>query len=82
MPEEIFIVDKIQFTRPVTFLIKDLNEEDIKGSFYELQLAKQEVFRIEKVLKHEKKKGLALVKWKGYDDSFNLWISLRDIFHV
>ena len=45
------------------------DEEIIKGSFYEaeLQKAKQETFRIEKVLKRDYKKKQALVKWKGYD---------------
>ena len=38
--------------------------------------------RIEKVLKRDGKKGLALVKWKGYDDSFNSWVPLRDTLGV
>ena len=33
--EEIFTVDKIQYTNPITYKIKDLNDEDIQGSFYE-----------------------------------------------
>ena len=28
--EEIFIVDKIQYTNPITYKIKDLNNEEIK----------------------------------------------------
>ena len=37
----------------------------------------QEVFRIEKVIK---KIGDKLyVKWKGYDDSLNIWIDKKDI---
>ena len=77
-----FVVDKIQFTNPITYLIKDLNGEEIKGSFYQpelLQLAKQEVFRIEKVLRRENRKQLALLKCQGYDNSFNSWIPLRDM---
>lgn len=52
--------------------------EEIKGSFYEqeLQKAKQQIFRIEKVIKKNKK--MALVKWKGYPDKFNSWISMKD----
>lgn len=48
--------------------------EPMKGnSFYtqELQKAKQETCRIEKVLKRDYKKKLALVKWSGYPDKFN-----------
>ena len=43
--EEVFIVDEIQWTNPVTYKIKDLNGELIKGSFYreELQETDQEV---------------------------------------
>ena len=56
--EEMFDVDKIQFSNSVTYLIKDLNGEEIKGSFCEpeLQFAKQEVLKIEKVLRRDKKK--------------------------
>ena len=42
--EEMFTVDKIQYTNPITYKIKDLNNEEIQGSFYEPELlkAKQE----------------------------------------
>ena len=41
-----------------TYLISDLNEEEIVGSFYEKKLQKtnQKVFRIEKVIKRKGKK--------------------------
>jgi len=71
--EEIFTADKIQRTNPVTYKIKDLNNEEIKGSFYEPELLKAEdVFRIEKVIKKDYKKKQALVKWRGYSDDFKL----------
>ena len=63
-------VKKIKNTVPWTYVISDLNDEDIVGSFYEKKLQKtdQMEFRIEKVIK---KKGDKLyVKWKDYDDSF------------
>ena len=43
--EEIFLVDKIQPTNPITYTLKDLNNEEIQGCFYEPELlkAKQEV---------------------------------------
>ena len=56
--------------------------EEVKGSFYEKELhkAKQETFRIEKVLKRDNKKKLALVsKWSGYPDKFNSWIKFGDL---
>ena len=72
--EEVFIVSKIKNTVPWTYVINDLNGEEIIGTFYEKELQKtnQQEFRIEKVIK---RKGDKLyVKWKGYDSSFNSWI--------
>ena len=79
--EEIFVIDTVQYTNPVTYALKDLSNVEVKGSFYEpeLQTAEQEVFRIEKVLRRDYKKKLAFVKWKGYDSSFNSWIPLSDL---
>ena len=77
--EEIFIIKKIKNTVPWTYVINDLNSEEIIGAFYqnEFQKTDQKEFRIEKVLK---KKGDKLyVKWKDYDNSFNSWIDKKDI---
>ena len=51
--EEVFVVNKIKNTVPWTYVINELNGEEIAGSFYEkeLQKASQEKFRIEKVIK-------------------------------
>ena len=38
--EEVFVVNKVQNTVPRTYLINDLNGEEIKGSFYEKELQK------------------------------------------
>ena len=82
--EEVFTVDKIQYTNPITYKIKDLMGEDIKGSFYEPELlkAKQDVFRIDKVIRRDYKKKQALVKWKGYSDDFNSWIPMKDLQNI
>ena len=72
--EEIFVIDKTQFTSPVTYKIKDLSGENILESFYEPELstASQEVFRVEKVLKgNNYKNKRAFVKWSGYCDKWN-----------
>ena len=78
--EEVFVVDKILLTKPVTYKIVDLLGEEIEGSFYEkeLQKAKQQTFRIEKVVRRHTKKKKALVKWKGYSDKLNSWITFKD----
>ena len=77
--EEIFVIKKVKNTVPWTYVINDLNGEEIIGSFYEKELQKtnQKEFGIEKILK---RKGDKLyVKWKGYDNSFNNWINKKDI---
>ena len=79
--DEIFLVDKIQSTNPITYRLKDLNNQEIQGSFYEPELlkAKQDVFRIEKVIRRDYKKKQALVKWLGYSDDLNSWIPLSSL---
>ena len=78
--EEIFVVDEILDTNPLTYKLVDLLGEKITGSFYEAELQKtnQNIFRIEKVIRRDQKKKKALVKWKGYPDKFNSWIPLSD----
>ena len=75
----VFVVNKIKNTVPWTYVINDLNGEEISGSFYEKELQKtnQEVFIIEKVLKRKSDK--MYVKWKGYNNSFNSWIDKKDL---
>ena len=65
--EEIFF-SKIKNTVPWTYVINDLNGEEIMGTFYEKELQKtnQKEFRIEKVIKRKCDK--LYVKWKGYDN--------------
>ena len=77
--EEGFVISKIKNTVPWTYVINDLNREEIIGTFYEKELQKnnQKEFRIDKV---RKKKGDKLyVKWKGYDNSLNSWIDKKDL---
>ena len=77
--EEIFVVKEIKNTVPWTYKIKNLNGEEVMGSFYEKELQKtdQKEFRIEKVFKQKGDKLYA--KWKGYGKSFNSWIDKKDL---
>ena len=79
--EELFVIDKVNLTKPVTYNVVDLLGEKVEGSFYEkeLQKARQQTFRIEKVVKRDNKKKKALVKWKGYSDKFNSWVNFKDL---
>ena len=71
-------VKKVKIKAPWTYVINDLNDNEMIGTFYEKELQKtnQQEFRIEKVIK---KNGDKLyVKSKGYDYSFNSWIDKKD----
>ena len=61
--------------------LKDYDGEELKGSFYAQELQKVDktdnIYRIEKVLKEEKNR--LFVKWLGYPDSFNMWVSKKDL---
>ena len=66
-------------TVPWTYVVSELNGEEITERFKEkeLQKASQEKFRIQKVLK---RKGDKLyVKWKRYDNRFNSWVDKKDL---
>ena len=75
--EEVFVIKKVKNTVPWTYVIKDLNDEEITGTFYEKELQKtnQEEFRIEKVIKRKGDK--IYVKWEGYEELKEL--NLRQI---
>ena len=80
--EEVFVIKEIKNTVSWTYVINDLNGEEITGTFYEKELQKidQQEFRKEKVIR---KKGDKLyVKWKGYDSSFNSWIDKKDLVYM
>ena len=77
--EEVFVVDGILHTKPVTYRLVDLQGETVMGSFYEQELQKttQEIFRIDEVILRDKKR--ALVKWKGYPNKFNSWVPISKL---
>ena len=81
----VFVIKKVQYTVPWTYVIKDLNGEKIVGKFYEKQLQKayQWEFRVDKAFKWKEfmfkwKDVKFYVKWKDYDNSFNSWIDKKD----
>ena len=71
------MITKVKSTVPWTFIINDLNGEEIIGTFYgkELQKTNKKEFRTEKVT--NKKGNKLYVKWKAYDNSFNSWIDKK-----
>ena len=79
--EELFKIFKINKSNVITYQLKDMNNEIIKGIFYEkeLQLTKNTTgeYIIEKILKT--KGNQMYVKWRNYDSSFNSWVNKYDI---
>ena len=81
--EKIFVVKEVKETVPYTYVIEDLQGETIDGTFYEArskEASKQEVYRIEKVLKRKGDK--LFVKWKGYPSSQNSWIDKSSVVGI
>ena len=77
--EEVFVIKNVKNTVPWTYIIDDLNSEEITGTFYEKELQKtnQEEFRIEKVIRRKGNK--IYVKWKVYNNSFTSWIDKANL---
>ena len=79
--EELFKIHSINRSNVITYKIEDLNDEIIKGIFYERELQKtkntSEVYIIEKIIRKNKNKYL--VKWRGYSNDFNSWVDKDDI---
>ena len=63
---EIFTIDKVQQTSPITYLLKDYKEEEIAGAFYEEELQHVKypnVYLIEKIIRRRGDK--IYVKWNS-----------------
>lgn len=78
---EVFKIRKVQYnTDPITYLLSDYQNQEIKGGVYaeELQsVMHPSVYLVEKNLR--KRKGQAYVKWLGFDSKHNSWIREKDI---
>ena len=79
--EQLYKIYKINKSNVITYQLKDMNNEIIKGQFYEkeLQLTKNTIgeYIIEKILKTNK--DTIFIKWRGYDNSFNSWINKNTV---
>lgn len=73
---EIFTVIKVQKTNPVTYKLKDYQNNPMDGGFYEFELLKvkdPDVYLVEKVIK--RRGNQVFVKWLGFDNKHNQWIT-------
>ena len=77
--EDVFVIKKVRYTVPWTYVINDLNGHEVIGTFYEKELQKtnQQEFRIEKA--NKRKDDKLYVRWKGYDMSFKSWIDKKHL---
>jgi hypothetical protein len=84
---EIFIINEVLNTKPITYKIKDEKGEIIKGSFYTEELqktnSKEGIYLVEKILETKITKGKKkhYVKFIGYSDKWNEWIDDKNIKH-
>ncbi|XP_046750594.1 uncharacterized protein LOC124413851 [Diprion similis] len=77
---EIFTISRVENTHPMTYKLKDYQNQPIAGGFYEQELLKVEhpdIYLVEKVLKKRGKK--LYVKWLGFDSTHNSWINESDV---
>ena len=83
--KEIFTVSKKVPRNPPVYKLKDYDGEELKGTFYDKELQKvikhDDMYEVERILKKRGKgKNVQyLVKWSGYPDKFNSWVSASEI---
>lgn len=77
---EVFTIVRVSNTVPYTYHLKDYQDKPIAGGFYAEELLKTknpDVYLIEKILKQ--KGNQVYVKWLGFDNTHNSWISKNDM---
>ena len=66
--------------------LSDLQDRPIEGQFYNYELVRvtvspQTQFEINKIVRTRNKESIKqhVVKWTGYDETFNSWVNASDI---
>jgi transposase InsO family protein len=83
--DELYRIDKVLKNHsPVVYKLTDLKGEPILGYFYAPELTAASIettWRVEKVLRRRirQRKPEYFVKWAGFDNSFNVWITKDDL---
>ena len=79
--EEVFVIRDRRIQRQPVYYLRDWRGEEVSGAFYEEELQRigePSEYRVEKVLRTRKRRDGTkehLVQWKGYDKSFNSWVT-------
>lgn len=79
---EVLRIKKVHYTDPITYSLVDWEGKEIKGGVYaeEMQPVKYpNVYLVEKILRRKNNK--VYVKWLGFDNRFNSWISETDVLY-
>ena len=85
---EVFEVNEVKDTYPVTYGLKDYKGDLIEGSFYSSELqavdVSDNIWPIEKIVSTRTRGGKTeyLVKFKGYPNEVNSWIPQEDLFDL
>jgi len=83
--KELFVVVKCIPRTPPVYILKDLDDEIVKGTFYEHEMVKvlnhDGVYDIEEKIATRTRKGIkqVLIKWLGYPKKFNQWIDAKNV---
>ena len=82
--KEIFTVSQQIPRHPPVYKLKDYDQEELSGTFYEeLQkvIKEDDVYEVEKILKSrgKGKNREVFVKWLGYPAKFNSWIPASEV---
>lgn len=88
--DEIFVISSIINRSPwVVYTLKDLKNESITGTFYEKELQKVDytptlTYKIDKIVRsrYSGRRKEVLVKWRGYPEKFNSWISALSLQQI
>lgn len=84
---EVFFVDKIEKTFPITYRLRDQKEEKIHGTYYANELQKvslPKTFIIEDIIQERgnKRNKEYFVSYRGYPSKFNEWISAEQLIKL
>ena len=85
--DELFTVTKsIKGKTKPMYNIRDYSGNTLPQKFYpeEIQKVKENLYRIEKIIKPERRNGIKgyIVKWLNYSSDHNSWVSEADIVHL
>lgn len=86
--KELFKIKTINNKKPIVYTLVDLNNEPIKGLFYEPELQKvcneNNIYHVEKILDRKTVQGrkYVLVRWQNYGPQFDSWEPVENVHFI